>query len=141
VVEKYFRRYLSGDQTTRQLKKNHRNYKWIVNNVKNIFSSQVKPLTELLKCEEENDLNGNKINTYDDLAIATFKNREKTKEALEAQFYLLNDGLKKIEEDPSIINIVTGQEILVNVLRNGFQDTWDELVEDVNNLKFKNDLQ
>ena len=136
VANKYFAKYLAGDQTSRQLKKNHKNYRWIINNVKEIFKSQIKPLIELLKCNSQNNLNGESIQTYDELAIASFKTKDKARKALNAQFYLLDDGLKKLEEDPSIINIVAGQDILLKILRDGFQETWDELERDTNNLIF-----
>ena len=136
VVEKYFEKYISGDQTSRQLKKRHKNFSWVMENTKKIFKAQIEPLTELLRCEYEHNLSGEKITTYDDLAVATFKDREIARKALTNSLHLMNDGLKKIEQDPSILDIPVGRNILLKVLRSGFQETWADLETDIDVLEF-----
>lgn len=136
VVDEYFQKYISGDQTSRQLKKRHNNYSWILENTKHIFKAQIEPLTELLRCECEHNLSGEKITTYDDLAVATFKDREIARKALTNSLHLMDNGLKKIEQDPSILDIPVGKNILLKVLRSGFQETWADLDADIDVLEF-----
>ena len=136
VADEYFQKYLTGDQTSRQLKKRHKNYRWILDNTKNIFKAQIEPLTELLKCECEHNLSGEKITTYDGLAVATFKDREIARKALTNSLHLMNNGLRKIEQDPSILDISVGRNILLRVLRSGFQETWADLEADIDVLEF-----
>ncbi|MHA1728837.1 MAG: hypothetical protein ACTSWY_08905 [Promethearchaeota archaeon] len=135
IIEKYFEEYLAGDQTSRQLKKKHKNYPWVKENTKKIFGAQIKPLIKLLKCEVLN-LYNKPINSYDDLAVATFKTRENAKSALTSSLEYMNEGLKKIEEDPSILNIPTGRSILLKILRTGFEETIKDLEYDINMLQF-----
>lgn len=136
VIDKYFEKYVESDQTSRQLKKKHKNYSWILENTKKIFIAQIEPLTQLLRCECENNLSGEKVTTYDDLAVATFKDREITRKALTNSLKLMDDGLKKIEQDPSILNIAVGSKILLKVLRSGFQETWEDLEQHIDVLEF-----
>ena len=136
VADKYFEKYLSGDQTSRQLKKRHKNYRWILENTKYIFKAQIEPLTRLLRCECEQNMSGEKIATYDDLAVATFKKREIARKALTNSLHLMDKGLKKIEQDSSILDIPVGRNILLRVLRSGFQETWADLEADIDVLEF-----
>jgi hypothetical protein len=136
VANKYFLKYLVGDQTSRQLKKRHKNYGWVLENTKKVFKNQIEPLIKLLRCESEHNLSGEKITTYDDLAVATFKEREITRKALTNSLKLMDEGLKKIEQDPSILDLPVGRNILLKILRTGFQETWAELEAEIDALEF-----
>ena len=81
-------------------------------------------------------MSGEKIATYDDLAVATFKKREIARKALTNSLHLMDKGLKKIEQDSSILDIPVGRNILLRVLRSGFQETWADLEADIDVLEF-----
>lgn len=130
IIDEYFHEYLKEDQTTKSLKKNHKNFLWCTENQKNTFRTQIIPLIEMLKCEEP------KVMTYADLTIATFKTKSTAMDALTGQLRYMNLGLEKIREDLSILDLPVGQDVLFKVLKRGYEDTWAELIEELNTLPF-----
>ncbi|MHA1820832.1 MAG: hypothetical protein ACTSU2_00785 [Promethearchaeota archaeon] len=130
IIDKYFESYLEKDQTSLSLKKSHPNYKWCVKNTRDIFKAQLNPLVAMLRCNDEN------INTYNDLVMASFKTKQGTLEALTAQLTYMNAGLSKIHEDINILDLPVGKDVLFRVLKKGYQETWDELIEEVENMGF-----
>jgi hypothetical protein len=124
VIEKYFPKYLKGDQTARNLIKTHKNYNWCVDNTKKVFRAQIEPLIRMLKCQEE-------VSTYDELVVKTFKTPEVAREVLTRQLTHMENGLNKVKSDPMIINVPAGRELILNVLDRGFQDTKHELIGDI----------
>ncbi|MBN2156416.1 MAG: hypothetical protein JW776_10260 [Candidatus Lokiarchaeota archaeon] len=124
AIERYFQQYLKSDQTYQTLKKHHKNYPKLVNNTKDVFREQVRPLIDLLQNDSEN------ITTYENLAKETFKSKEKTLNALTGQFEFMEQGLKWIKEDLTIINLPMGRDILYKILLQGYQETVNELVSE-----------
>ncbi|MHA1820831.1 MAG: hypothetical protein ACTSU2_00790 [Promethearchaeota archaeon] len=124
LIDKYFNQYLKGDQTASALNKKHPNYPWFVENTRRIFKAQIIPLIKMLKCEEP-------ASNYDELSVKTFKTPEIARKTLSEQLDLMYDGIKKIESDMSILNLPVGRDILINVLKKGFQDTRKELIGDI----------
>jgi hypothetical protein len=124
AVNRYFHSYLQADQTYQTLKKNHRNYQKIVNNTKDVFREQVRPLIELLQNDTDD------IATYEELAKDTFKVKEKTLKALTGQFQYMEQGLRWIKNDLTILNVPMGRDILYKILIQGYQETVNELKAD-----------
>ncbi|MBD3351983.1 MAG: hypothetical protein GF364_10905 [Candidatus Lokiarchaeota archaeon] len=132
IIDKYYSQYLKADQTTRALRKSHKNYKWCVENQKKTFKAQIESLVPMLLCEAPN------IDSYFSLVKATFKTHKKTMDALMKQRPYMEAGINKIAEDKTILDLPMGREILFNVLKGGYSETWDELEEEVNNIDFDN---
>jgi len=123
TIEKYFPSYLKGDQTYRQCKKSHKNFKRLVEITRECFETQVEDTVSMLKVQDEN------IKTYDDLCRAVFKTKDEAYKSLKRQLDLNEKGIKIVEEDPSILKIMTGRNIIVKVLRKGFEITKQELIK------------
>lgn len=130
LVNKYYQDYLKGDQTTRALRTSHRNYQWCVENLKVTFKAQLESIIPMLKCDAEN------ITTYLGLTKATYKTRQATLKALFLQKDSMEAALRKIAEDKSILNLPMGRDVLFKVLKQGYDETWDELREEVTNMNF-----
>ncbi|MHA1339227.1 MAG: hypothetical protein ACTSRZ_04025 [Promethearchaeota archaeon] len=128
LVQKYFPQYLKSDQTAKALRTTHRNYQWCVENTRNIFKAQLESIVPMLKCDEPN------INSYLELTAATFKTKEGILKALMKQRPYMEFGLKKIGEDLSILNLPVGREVLFEVLKNSYNETWDDLKKEVMNM-------
>ncbi|MHA1293604.1 MAG: hypothetical protein ACTSQJ_13175 [Promethearchaeota archaeon] len=126
IVEENFPLYLKGDQTYRQCKKNHKNYKKLKEITKQCFITQLKETIELLKINKEN------VNSYDDLCKEVFKTKENAFESLIQQLNYNEEGIKIVESDPTILKIPTGRKIIVKTLRKGFEITKKELIENLN---------
>ena len=71
------------------------------------------------------------VKDYDELSIATFKTKEKALQALMRQLDYNDEGIAVVEEDDNIINVPAGRNIIVNVLRKGFEATKKKLIEDL----------
>lgn len=126
TIERYFPRYLKGDQTYRQCKKSHKNFKKLVEITKECFITQVEDTISMLKVRDIN------IKTYDDLCRAVFKTKKEAYRSLKRQLDLNEKGIKIVEEDPSILKIITGRNVIVKVLRKGFEITKKELIKSLN---------
>lgn len=128
VVDKNYAEFLKGDQTTRALKKSHKNYNWCIQNQKKVFQAQLEPLIPMLLCDSPN------VQSYFDLTRETFKTKDKIMEAMTKQKPLMEAALRKIAEDKSILDLPMGRDILFNVLKGGYNETWAELEEEVNSM-------
>ncbi|MHA1490846.1 MAG: hypothetical protein ACTSRI_14525 [Promethearchaeota archaeon] len=125
VIEEHFPDYLKGDQTSRQCKKNHKNYKKLEEITKQTFITQVQEVIMFLQVKED-------VKTYDDLCRSALKTRERAYEALSRQLDFNDDAIQIVEKDPSILTIPTGKKIILKVLRKGFQETKKELINNLN---------
>lgn len=125
IIEKYFPRYLKNDQTAKYCNKNHKNYKWFIENTKNTFKAQVKQLITVLQCDDPN------VTTYNDLMIACYQDPDVARQILSDQIKYMEMGIQKIENDPSILNIVVGRDLILRVLTRGMKDTKEELLADI----------
>jgi len=57
-------------------------------------------------------------------------------EALKRQLDYNDDGIIIVEEDDSILNIPTGKNIIVSVLRKGFEKTKESLINELDVIFF-----
>jgi hypothetical protein len=113
-MEQKFPIYLKNDQTTKQCRTNHKNYPICVQNLKRTFEWQLRPTMRMMLVE---DLD---VFDYATLVRAAFKNRETSREVLRKQIDSMDYGLKIVESDLSIINIPTARDLIMRVLRQGF---------------------
>ncbi len=125
VIEEHFPEYLKGDQTSRQCKKSHRNYKRLKDITKQMFISQVQETILFLKVEKD-------ITTYEDLCRAALETKEKAHEALARQLDYHEKAIQIVAEDPAILSIPTGKKIIVKVLQKGFIETKKGIIDNLN---------
>jgi hypothetical protein len=117
IIEEHFPDYLDGDQTYRQCKKKHINYEKLKQLTKDIFITQVQEAAVLLKVKED-------IETYEDLCRVGFSfSKEKAFISLMRQLDYNDEAIKIVERDHAILKVPTGKNIVVRVLRKGFDKT------------------
>jgi hypothetical protein len=137
-LEEKFPAYVKNDQTTRQCKTDHPNYQKCVDNLRNTFRWQIIPTYMMMSNEDP------AIKDYPSLVISTFKTAEKSKEILRKQIDSMEYGLKIVESDLNIINISTAREVIMRVLRKGFdhkvRDFFNQ-IDDIYNGKKDNNTQ
>jgi len=124
VINKNFPSYLENDQTDKQCKKNHKHYNKLKEITKKSFISQVEECILFLNIKED-------VKNYEELSRAAFKTKEKAYEALRRQLDYNDNGIAIVEQDDSILNVPTGKNIIISVLRKGFEMTKEKLIEEL----------
>ena len=71
-----------------------------------------------------------------ELSRAAFKTRENAYKALIRQLDYNEDGIAIVEQDDTILNVPTGKNIIVTVLRKGFEMTKAKLIEELDYIFF-----
>ncbi|MFX1435398.1 MAG: hypothetical protein ACFFB1_16640 [Promethearchaeota archaeon] len=122
IIEENFPEYLKADQTTHQCKKNHKNYERLVGIAKKTFINYVKEAIKFLAVKEN-------VKDYGDLCRIAFNNKENARENLMMQLDYTDEGIRIIEEDPTILSIPVGKKIIVKSLRRGFEETKKDFIE------------
>jgi len=130
VINKNFQNYLENDQTDKQCKKNHKDYEKLKEITRKSFISQVEECALFLNIKED-------VKNYNELSRAAFKTKEKAYEALKRQLDYNEDGIAIVEQDDSILNVPAGKNIIVTVLRKGFELTKEKLIEELDFIFFK----
>ncbi len=125
LIEKNFPIYLDGDQTSRSCRSTHKNYKKLLEISKDSFISQVKESITLLS------VNTNSIENYQDLYKRAYETKENALKSLLKQLDFNERGIKILESDVNILKIISGKSIIVRTLRKGFDQTRNELFEDL----------
>ena len=125
LVEQNFPDYLEGDQTSRNCKKSHRHYDRLVKITKEAFISQVRESVMFLSVQDD-------VKSYDDLCRSVFSDKQQAYKSLKTQLDLNEEAIKIVERHPSILKVFTGKDIIIKVLRKGFEITKKELMGDLN---------
>ncbi len=131
-LDAIFPQYLKEDQTYRQCKREHPNFPILKENLKNTFKYQMIPLYKLLSVEKEN------INNYDDLCKEAFSTKDECKNILLAQLDSMRKGLKVIQQDLSILDIMTARETIFRVLKKGFDRKAKDFLDEIDEI-YKNE--
>jgi len=126
-IDRNFPEYLKNDQTDRQCKKNHKNYQKLRTITKKCFITQVKESMLFLSVDKE-------IIDYSELSRVTFKNKENAYQALKRQLDYNEEGIAIVEQDDSILKVPTGKNIILTVLRKGFELTKNQLIEELDDI-------
>jgi hypothetical protein len=125
LINKNFNTYLENDQTDRQCDKKHNNYEKLKEITKKCFITQVEESIIFLSVKED-------VNNYDQLSRIAFNNdKAKAYKALKRQLDYNEAGIEIVEQDNSILKVPTGRNIIVTVLRKGFELTKQKLLEDL----------
>lgn len=127
VINKNFPTYLENDQTDIQCRKNHKNYEKLKKVTKKCFITQVEESILFLNIKDH-------INNYNELSRAVFKSKEKAYQALKRQLDYNEEGIAIVEQDESILKVPLGKNIILKVLRAGFELTKKNLIEDLNEI-------
>ena len=127
AIDSNFPTYLENDQTDRQCKKTHKNYHNLREITKKCFITQVEESILFLSVKEE-------VKDYSELSRATFKTKEKAFQALMRQLDYNEEGIAIVEQDDTILNVPTGKNIILTVLRKGFEKTKKKLIEDLDDI-------
>ena len=127
VIEKNFPTYLDNDQTNIQTKRGHKNYKLLVDGTKKSFISQVEECVLFLRVKED-------IRDYNELSRITFGEKEIAYQALKRQLDFNDEGIKIVESDDSILKVPVGKNIIIKVLRSGFEYTKKTLIENLDTI-------
>jgi len=127
VINKNFPIYLENDQTDIQCRKNHKNYEKLKTVTKKCFITQVEESILFLNIKD-------KVDNYNELSRAAFKSKDKAYQALKRQLDYNEEGIAIVEQDDSILKVPLGKNIILKVLRAGFELTKKSLIEDLNEI-------
>jgi hypothetical protein len=127
IINKNFKAYLENDQTTRQCKKNHKNYQRLEDVSKKLFTSQVEESLIMLDVKEE-------VKTYNELSRVAYKTKENAYQALKRQLDYNENGILIVEEDDSILKVAMGKSIITSTLRKGFELTKQKLIDELDEI-------
>ncbi len=127
IIVKNFPIYLKNDQTDKQCRQDHKNYLRLKEVTKKCFETQVEESLLFLKVEED-------IKDYSELSRAAFKSKEKAYQALKRQLDFNEEGISIVEEDDSILKVPMGKNIILKVLRKGFELTKEQLIEELDHI-------
>ena len=127
IINRYFPIYLENDQTDRQCKKNHQNYSKLKEITKKCFIAQVEESILFLNVKEI-------ITDYNELSRSAFKTKENAYKALKRQLDFNDQGIEIVEKDDSILKVPMGKNIILKVLRKGFELTKKQLIEELDTI-------
>ncbi|NVM36217.1 MAG: hypothetical protein HWN81_11525 [Candidatus Lokiarchaeota archaeon] len=127
VINKNFPIYLENDQTDRQCKHTHHNYRKLKEVTKKCFITQLEESILFLNIKDN-------VNNYKELSRAAFISKEKAYQALKRQLDFNEEGIAIVEQDDSILKVPLGKNIILKVLRAGFELTKKNLIEDLNEI-------
>jgi len=127
IIVKNFPIYLKNDQTDKQCRQDHKNYLRLKEVTKKCFETQVEESLLFLKVEED-------IKDYSELSRAAFKSKENAYQALKRQLDFNEEGISIVEEDDSILKVPMGKNIILKVLRKGFELTKNQLIEELDHI-------
>ena len=107
-------RLLENEQTIQYCRKSHRNFKKLESAVKKIFENQVIPIVQLLMVEDAS------IYDYPSLCKAACTKSE-IESLLTAQVNAMEESIKVIEEDLSILNVPIARDFVIRVIKEGIK--------------------
>ncbi|MFX0038280.1 MAG: hypothetical protein ACFFCY_01050 [Promethearchaeota archaeon] len=124
IINRNFPIYLKNDQTYIQCKDTHRNYKKLEEVTKKCFITQVEETILFFMIKDD-------VKDYNELSRVTFKSKEKAYQALKRQLDYNDEGISIVEQDDSILKVPVGRNIILKVLRMGFEMTKEKLIEEL----------
>jgi hypothetical protein len=127
VINKNFPTYLKNDQTDIQCKKNHQNYRKLKEVTKKCFITQVEESVLFLNVKED-------VNNYNELSRVTYSSKEKAYQALKRQLDYNDEGISIVESDDTILKVPLGKNIILKVLRMGFEMTKEKLIGELDEI-------
>ena len=74
------------------------------------------------------------ITDYNELSRSAFKTKENAYKALKRQLDFNDQGIEIVEKDDSILKVPMGKNIILKVLRKGFELTKKQLIEELDTI-------
>ena len=127
IVNRNFPIYLKNDQTYIQCKNTHRNYKKLEEVTKKCFITQIEETILFFNVKDD-------VKDYNELSRATFKSKEKAYQALKRQLDYNEEGIAIVELDDTILKVPLGKNIILKVLRMGFEMTKEKLIQELDEI-------
>ncbi|UCC19712.1 MAG: hypothetical protein JSV62_00095 [Promethearchaeota archaeon] len=127
IINRNFPTYLKNDQTYIQCKEKHHNYKRLEEVTKKCFITQVEESILFLNVNED-------VKDYNELSRAAFSSKEKAYQALKRQLDYNDEGISIVESDENILKVPLGRNIILKVLRMGFEMTKEKLIEELDEI-------
>ncbi len=124
IIDRNFPNYLKNDQTYIQCNSTHRNYKKLEEVTKKCFITQVEETILFFNVKDD-------VKNYNELSRAAFQSKEKAYQALKRQLDYNDEGISIVEQDDSILKVPLGKNIILKVLRMGFEMTKENLIEEL----------
>ena len=122
LIEKYFQGYLEGDQTYIYCDKKHKNFVKLKEINKKLFIIQVRSAMEMMQIKKD-------VNNYKELTRAVFKTKKEAYDSLIRNIDYNDEAIKLTEKNPSILKVPMGKKIILRLLRKGFEQTKQDLIE------------
>ncbi|MFX0023574.1 MAG: hypothetical protein ACFE9S_14705 [Candidatus Hermodarchaeota archaeon] len=127
IINRNFPTYLKNDQTYIQCKETHRNYKKLEEVTKKCFITQVEETILFFKVKDD-------VKDYNELSRSAFKSKEIAYQALKRQLDYNDEGISIVEQDDTILKVPLGKNIILKVLRMGFEKTKEKLIEELDTI-------
>lgn len=127
IVNKNFPIYLENDQTDRQCKRTHQNYQKLKEVTRKCFITQIEEAILFLNVKDD-------VKGYNELSRAAFKTKERAYQALIRQLDYNEEGIAIVEKDDTILKVPLGKNIIIKVLRLGFEKTKEKLIEELDEI-------
>lgn len=124
LIEQNAREYIKNDSTVLYCRRNHSNFRSLIQNVKEGFAFQVKNTWMLLGIDGE-------INGYTELCRKGYKTREDARQTLIQQMDFIGRGITIVESDQNILDVPVAKSLILRVLRNGYDQTREQFLRDV----------
>ncbi len=124
LIEQNFREYGRNDSTILYCKRNHPNFRRLIQNVKEGFHFQVKNTWMLLGIDGD-------VNGYTELCHKGYKTRDAARETMIQQMGIIGRGISIVESDQSILDVPVAKSLIMRVLRNGFEQTREQFLRDI----------
>ncbi len=124
LIDQNAREYIKNDSTVLYCKRNHSNFRRLIQNVKDGFVFQVKNTWVLLGIDGD-------VNGYTELCHKGYKTRETARETMIQQMDFIGRGISIVESDTSILDVPTAKSLIVRVLRNGYEQTREQFLRDI----------
>ncbi len=95
--------------------------------LKSVLITQVEETILFFNVKDE-------VKDYNELSRAAFKSKEKAYQALKRQLDYNDEGISIVEQDDSILKVPLGKNIILKVLRMGFEMTKENLIEELDTI-------
>ena len=127
IINRNFPTYLKNDQTYIQCKDTHRNYRKLEEVTRKCFITQLEETILFFNVKDD-------VKDYCALSRSAYKSKERAYQALKRQLDYNEEGIAIVEQDDSILKVPLGKNIILKVLRMGFEMTKEKLIEELDEI-------
>ncbi len=124
LIDQNAREYIKNDSTVLYCKRNHPNFRPLIQNVKDGFKFQVKNTWKLLGIDGE-------VNGYTELCHKGYKTHDVARDTMIQQMDFIGHGISIVESDQNILDVPAAKSLILRVLRNGYEQTREQFLRDI----------